>query len=102
MRNRKKRLTKSNTDVVLSGTLGGIAEYLEIDSTVLRIIYVLLLLFGLGSPVLLYIILVLLIPRRYSSNSYKNYHYYSKTDPKEKGRKDVTNSAFDNESWDDF
>ncbi|MDR1012876.1 MAG: PspC domain-containing protein [Lactobacillales bacterium] len=96
MRNRTKRLTKSSTDVVLSGTLGGIAEYLGIDSIVVRIIYVLMFCLGLGSPILLYVILILLIPREN-----KSYHYYSQTDPKKNRRKDVTNSVTD-EDWDDF
>jgi len=98
--NKKKRLTKSSTDVVLSGTLGGIAEYLGIDSTIVRVIYVLLLVFGLGSPILLYIVLVLVIPRGNDRrSSYESYS--SQTDQTKQRRKDVTNSA-DNDHWDDF
>ncbi|MDR0690793.1 MAG: PspC domain-containing protein [Streptococcaceae bacterium] len=101
MNNQKKRLRKSNTDIVLSGTLGGIAEYLGIDSTIVRVIYVLLLLFGLGSPVLLYIILVLVIPREDRGNS-GNYRYSSYTEQERRRRKDVTDSASENDHWDDF
>ncbi|MDR0615092.1 MAG: PspC domain-containing protein [Lactobacillales bacterium] len=96
--NKKKRLTKSSTDVVLSGTLGGIAEYLGIDSTIVRVIYVLLLLFGLGSPILLYIVLALIIPR---GDSKRSYGRYSQTGQTKQKRKDVTDSASD-DHWNDF
>ena len=39
-----KRLTRSIVDCKIAGVCGGIAEYLEIDSTVVRLIWVLLVL----------------------------------------------------------
>ena len=36
----QKRLQKSRTNVVLTGTLAGIAEYFGIDPTIVRVIYV--------------------------------------------------------------
>ena len=48
-----KRLTKSTNNVVITGTLGGLAEYLGIDPTIIRVIYVFLSLVTagfLGSP----------------------------------------------------
>ena len=44
----KKKLTKSNNNIVLTGTLAGIAEYLGIDPTVVRVIYVILSLVALA------------------------------------------------------
>ncbi|AEC51357.1 Transcription regulator, PspC family [Pyrococcus sp. NA2] len=38
----KKRLVRSKKDRILLGVLGGIAEYLEIDPTIVRILYILL------------------------------------------------------------
>ena len=58
----KKKLTKSNNNIVLTGTLAGIAEYLGIDPTVVRVIYVILSLVAFGSPIILYILLALIIP----------------------------------------
>ena len=52
-----KKLTKSATDRQLSGVLGGISEYFGIDSTIVRVIFLILVFAGVGSPVLLYIIL---------------------------------------------
>ena len=60
----EKKLYKSSTDKKLCGVLGGLAKYLNIDSTILRIIYVLLSLFVLGCPVVIYIILALVIPQK--------------------------------------
>ena len=58
-----KKLTKSNTDIVLAGVLGGIAEYFELDPTLVRVGYVILSFVAIGSPVLLYILLAIIIPR---------------------------------------
>jgi phage shock protein PspC (stress-responsive transcriptional regulator) len=38
-----KRLMRSSTDRKLAGVCGGIAEYLEIDSTVVRLVWLVLL-----------------------------------------------------------
>ena len=58
----KKKLYRSNSDKKIFGVLGGLAEYFGIDSTILRIIYVLLSLFVLGSPVIVYLVAALIIP----------------------------------------
>lgn len=57
-----KRLTKSKTDVMLAGVCGGIAEYFNIDPTLVRAGYLIFTFLTAGSPVLLYIILAVLIP----------------------------------------
>ena len=49
----------------VAGVCGGIAEYLDLDPTVVRVIYVLLSLFSAGFPgTLVYLILWVLIPER--------------------------------------
>ncbi len=58
-----KRLYKSNTDKKLDGVCAGIAEYFEIDPTVVRLVWVLFSLAG-GSGVLAYIIAALVMPRK--------------------------------------
>lgn len=57
----KKKLYKSKKDRVLGGVCGGLAEYLEIDSNVIRIIWLLAVLLG-GTGILLYIIAWIIIP----------------------------------------
>ncbi len=57
----KKKLYKSVADKKLGGVCGGIAEYFGIDSTLVRLAWVALTLFG-GSGILAYIIAVLVMP----------------------------------------
>ena len=59
----EKKLYKSSTDKKICGVIGGLAKYLNIDSTILRIIYVLLSLFVLGCPIIIYIVLALVMPQ---------------------------------------
>ena len=57
-----KRLTRS-TNKILGGVCGGIAEYFEIDPTLVRIAYAALSIFSAGFPgLLLYIIMLILMP----------------------------------------
>ncbi len=56
-----KKLFKSTTDKKLCGVCGGIAEYFNIDSTIVRLIWVLFTFFG-GSGILAYIIAALIMP----------------------------------------
>lgn len=58
-----KRLFRSETDRKIAGVVGGLAEYLNMDASLLRIITVLLFIFSTGIPVLLiYIVWVFLVP----------------------------------------
>jgi len=57
------RLYRSNTDKVIGGVSGGLADYLSIDVVIVRVLFVLLVLFG-GSGVLVYIILWIAIPEQ--------------------------------------
>ena len=56
-----KRLFKSNHDKMLNGVCGGIAEYFDIDPTLLRLGWVLFCAMG-GSGFLAYIIAAIVIP----------------------------------------
>lgn len=59
----EKKLYKSNTDKKLCGVCGGLAEYLDIDSTVVRLIVVLAVLFA-GCGILAYIVAALIMPNK--------------------------------------
>jgi len=56
-----KKLYRSNKDKMLGGVAGGLAEYFSIDSTLVRIIFVVSLFAG-GAGVLAYIILWIVVP----------------------------------------
>jgi phage shock protein C len=53
---------RSRTDKKLGGVCGGLAKYFSIDSTLLRLLYIILCLASFGAGVVLYITLVLLVP----------------------------------------
>lgn len=56
------RITKSKTDRVIDGVCGGIAEYFGIDSLLVRLAFVALMFIN-GMGVILYIILVIIMPK---------------------------------------
>jgi phage shock protein PspC (stress-responsive transcriptional regulator) len=58
-----KKLHRSRNQMI-AGVCAGIAEYFDIDPTLVRIIYVLLSIFSAGFPgLLLYIILWIVMPQ---------------------------------------
>ncbi|AYW45364.1 PspC domain-containing protein [Tetragenococcus koreensis] len=93
----KKKLTKSNSNVILTGTLAGIAEYFNIDPTIVRIIYVFISLMGIGAPVFLYIVLALIIP---ANRSKRGGYYRSNHGSKQRQRKEA--EKVDEDDWSDF
>lgn len=59
-----KRLCKSSTDKKIFGVCGGLAQFLGIDPTVVRLIWALLI-FCAGTGFLAYIIAALVLPYDY-------------------------------------
>lgn len=57
-----RKLYRSDTDRMIAGVCGGLGEYLNIDPTVVRLLFVLAILAGFGSGILLYIILMVIMP----------------------------------------
>ena len=59
-----KKLTRSENRI-LGGVCAGIAEYFELDPTIVRVAYAVLSVFAAAFPgILLYIILLIIIPDR--------------------------------------
>jgi len=60
-----RKLTRSTHDKKIAGVCGGLAEYFGVDSTLVRVGYVLLSIFSAGFPaIVVYIILAFLMPER--------------------------------------
>ena len=57
----KKRLYKSREDKKLCGVCGGIAEYFELDPSIIRLAWVVFTLLG-GSGIIAYIIAAIVMP----------------------------------------
>lgn len=56
-----KRLYKSGSNKVVSGVCGGIAEYFDIDPTLVRVAWIIFCAMG-GSGFLAYLVAALIIP----------------------------------------
>ena len=58
-----RRLTRSNRNKMIAGVCGGIAEYLDMDPTLVRVLYVLVSILSAAFPgVIAYIILMFVMP----------------------------------------
>lgn len=57
-----KKLTRSRTDKVISGVLGGFAEYINMDSTVVRLLFVILSI-PVSPLILVYIAAMFIMPK---------------------------------------
>lgn len=57
-----KTLYKSNSNKIIEGVCGGIAEYFGIDASVVRLAWIVFSAMG-GSGVLAYVLAALIIPR---------------------------------------
>ncbi|AZP04600.1 PspC domain-containing protein [Jeotgalibaca ciconiae] len=94
-----KKLTKSATDRQVSGVLGGIAEYFGIDSTIVRVIFLILVFAGVGSPVFLYILLAILLPEAKNTQTNRSYgNPYENRRP----RKEAKPVKKEDDDWSDF
>lgn len=62
--NTQKRLYRSTQDRMFAGVAGGIAEYLEVDPTLVRLVFVALALLSSGSGLIIYIVLMLIVPEQ--------------------------------------
>jgi len=59
----KKRLTRSNNGMI-AGVCGGIADYFDLDPTLVRVGYILLSVFTAFAGVFAYLILWIVMPKR--------------------------------------
>lgn len=58
----EKRLYRSQNERVIAGVCGGLAKYLAVDPTIIRVIAVLLGFWSFGTAILVYLVLALIIP----------------------------------------
>ena len=58
-----KKLTRSSNKII-AGVLGGFAEYLDIDPTMVRIIFSIFTIFSMGMGLLIYLIAWILMPKK--------------------------------------
>lgn len=90
-----KRLYRSN-DALIAGVCGGIAKYFSVSPALVRTIATVLLVIGMGAPALIYLAMVLVVPREPSA-----YADYVDVDPLEKSGSFAQNAPKPPESRDD-
>jgi phage shock protein C len=57
----QRRLHRSRTEKMIAGVCGGLAEYLDMDPTLVRLVWVLVALLA-GTGILLYFIMWVIVP----------------------------------------
>ncbi|BCJ99428.1 PspC domain-containing protein [Anaerocolumna chitinilytica] len=57
-----KRLYRSRKNRMIAGVCGGFAEYLNIDPTIVRLVIVLLAIFGVSAGFWIYLIAAIIVP----------------------------------------
>lgn len=63
MKQPPKKLYLSNKDRKIAGFCGGLAEYFNLDPTLVRLLYVAFSFISMGTGVLIYLIAWLIVPR---------------------------------------
>ena len=59
-----KKLTRSTSNRMIAGVCAGLAEYLEIDPTIVRLLVVLAFFTGFGGIALVYLVMALVVPEQ--------------------------------------
>lgn len=57
-----RKLSKIKSEAKISGVCAGLARYFGLDVTIIRVLWVLAVFFAVGSPVLVYIIMAIVMP----------------------------------------
>lgn len=119
-----KRLTKSKSNRMISGVIGGIGEYFGLDEsviTIIRVIWAFSVFVGMGTTLLLYIILAVILPSASSASPYQPYqrspyekpwennsrnsgHFYQSNPNKYQTERKVKEAepVNDDDNWSDF
>ena len=58
-----RRLYRSRSDRVLAGVCGGLAQYFNLDATLIRVLFVLLAVLG-GAGLVLYVAMWIIVPNQ--------------------------------------
>ena len=97
-----KKLRRSRNNRIFCGVMGGIAEYFEVDPTIVRVLF--LIFCWTGFPIFLYILLAIIIPEEstgyYRDNRRRNTYCY--TSGSSRPRKTARRVEEDDDDWSDF
>ncbi len=57
-----KRLQRSKTERMIGGVCGGLANYFDVDATIVRLLFVLSFFFLYPGTILVYVLLLIIMP----------------------------------------
>lgn len=59
-----KKLSRTvGSEKMFFGVCGGVAKYVDVDAALIRILWAILTIFGFGTPILIYFIMVFIMPK---------------------------------------
>jgi len=61
-----KRLFRSKKDRMLGGVCGGLGEHLDVDPTVIRLIWAVVTVLSMGTALIVYLLAWIIIPEEYT------------------------------------
>lgn len=96
-----KKLRRSRNNRIICGIMGGIAEYFEVDPTIVRVLF--LIVSWTGFPIFLYILLAIIIPEggsEYRRRNRQDTYYY--TSASSRPRKKARRVEEADDDWSDF
>jgi phage shock protein C len=71
MSSEQKKLYRSKENKLIGGVCGGLGEYFDVDPTIIRLLWVIVILMG-GSGILIYLVLWVVIPEKKDNISKKD------------------------------
>jgi phage shock protein C len=57
-----KKIYRSRSNRMIAGVCAGLGEYLNIDPTLVRLLFAIGAVLGVGAPILIYIVLMIVVP----------------------------------------
>ena len=63
METEKKLKRTTGSEAMIFGICGGMAKFFGLDTTLIRIIWAVATLVGVGSPILIYLIMAFIVPK---------------------------------------
>ena len=64
METEKKLKRTIGSEAMLFGICGGIAKYFGLDATLIRVIWAVATVVGVGSPIIIYLIMAFIVPKK--------------------------------------
>lgn len=60
----EKKLSRTvGSEKMFFGVCGGVAKYFAVDATLIRMLWAIFTIFGIGTPIIIYIIMLFIMPK---------------------------------------